>query len=137
MTSDTTTLHGQLRQWARGMTTLTAATELLIQIDRASSGSPRVVQDGTRPWIDFARIPDSIGALSGGEQRVLRIAASIADAAPISLGDEISGLDHKHAHLVLAALAQAAGYGAPIRSIDIVDGQPVFVTKPAIMEWPA
>jgi|GEM_PF-5391216 len=49
-------------------------------------------------------------ALSGGEQRLLRIAASIgSDDATINLGDCLTGLDRPTLHLVLAAVAHAAG----------------------------
>lgn len=53
------------------------------------------VQPTRQHWIDFESIPDHLGALSGGEQRLLRIAASIGSsyAPAINLGDEVSGLD--------------------------------------------
>lgn len=105
-------LHADPRAWADGMYTAEAATELLI---RAFGGT---MADPSRPWIrtsdrghwiDFESIPDHLGALSGGEQRLLQIAASIGSsyAPAINLGDEISGLDRPTLHLVLAALAHA------------------------------
>jgi len=103
----------QLRAWARGSYPLEAAGELLI---RAFDG--RFVQPGwpwMHPtaggqWIDFAAIPEQIGGLSGGEQRLVRIASSIGcPDATVNLGDCLSGVDRPTLHLVLAAVAHAAG----------------------------
>ena len=113
MTTPTDAAHEQLRAWAGGSYPLEAATELLI---RAFDG--RFVQPGCPwmhptvhgQWIDFATIPEQIGGLSGGEQRLLRIAASIgSDNAPVDLGDCLTGLDRPTLHLVLAGVAHAAG----------------------------
>lgn len=112
MTTETQSeLEQELRDWARGMTTLMAATEMLIRGGYAREGRPWIRYDeaSRRHWIDFASILDLIGALSGGERRFLRIAASLAGDEPIVLGDEVAGLDHKHANLVLAGIAAAAG----------------------------
>jgi hypothetical protein len=58
-----------------------------------------------------------IGGYSGGEQRLLMIAASLgADQevpVTISLEDELPGLDREYAQLVLAAIAHAAGFHHP------------------------
>ena len=52
------------------------------------------------------------GALpcSGGEGRVLRIAASIAGGVPIDLGEAVTGLDEDNAVLAAAAVLHAAGH---------------------------
>lgn len=50
-----------------------------------------------------------MAGLSGGEQRVLRIAASLAAGAPVNLGDTLLGLDRDVMDLVLAAMAHANG----------------------------
>ena len=52
------------------------------------------------------------GALpcSGGEGRVLRIAASIAGGVPVDLGEAVTGLDENNAVLAAAAVLHAAGY---------------------------
>ena len=62
-------------------------------------------------WIDFSAIPAQIGALSGGEQRLLRIAAVHRRPAtpPSTSADCLAGLDRAHLQLVLAAVAHAAG----------------------------
>ncbi|SRR6266568_4721700 len=46
---------------------------------------------------------------SGGERRVLRLAASIAAGTPVSLGDALPGIDDRNATLVVQAVAHAAG----------------------------
>jgi len=52
------------------------------------------------------------GALpcSGGEGRVLRIAASIAGGVPVDLGESVTGLDEDNAVLAAAAVLHAAGH---------------------------
>jgi hypothetical protein len=114
MAESSTEIHDRLRLWARGMYTTEGATELLI---RAGNGTYVTIE---RPWIkatdrgysvDFAAITEHLGALSGGEQRLLRIAASIGsdEATPVRLGHMLSGLDRPTLRLVLAAVAHAGG----------------------------
>lgn len=98
--------HAQLRTWAKGMYPCEAATELLIRTGWASEALPWVEPDG---WIDAAKINPNAGAYSGGEQRLLAIAASIYGAEPVDLDDAITGLDRSAVALVLAALAHASG----------------------------
>lgn len=102
-----------LRSWAQGMLPLVAATELLIRSGFATPNRPWVHWDALaeRPWVNFGSVPELIGGLSGGEQRVLRIAASLAGDEPIILGDEISGLDREMLDLVLAAVSHTGGCG--------------------------
>jgi len=69
-----------------------AATELLIRaVDGrlASADRPWIKATKHGIWIDFADVENHVGSLSGGEQRLLRIAASIgsSDAEPVFLGD--------------------------------------------------
>lgn len=59
------------------------------------------------PALDAGEIP-----CSGGEQRALRLAASIADGIPVSLSDTITGLDPRNARLVVQAVAQATGHAS-------------------------
>jgi len=47
---------------------------------------------------------------SGGEGRVLRIAASIAGGVPVDLGEAVTGLDENNAVLTAAAVLHAAGH---------------------------
>ena len=113
MTAPKDQAHEHLQAWARGSYPLEAATELLI---RAFDG--RFVQPGwpwMHPtaggqWIDFAAIPEQAGGLSGGEQRLLRIASSIGSPdVTVNLGDCLTGVDRPTLQLVLAAVAHAAG----------------------------
>ena len=46
---------------------------------------------------------------SGGEQRMLRLAASIADGTPVSLRDTLTGIDDRNVQLVAAAILHASG----------------------------
>lgn len=104
--------HAALREWARGLYPLEAATELLIRADAgrlAAPGQPWVHHDGTSAWIDFDAIADEIGTLSGGERRLLCLAASLARDVPVQLGDALSSLDRDHAALAVAAVSHATG----------------------------
>ena len=110
MTTDTT---AALREWARGMFTTEAATELLIRSFQgrfAAAGNPWVLTgDDHGLWLDFDAIPSLVGALSSGERAVLLIAASIGGNSEVNLGNGVCSLDHDHVALVLAALAHANG----------------------------
>ena len=53
--------------------------------------------------------------VSGGERRILQLAASIADGFPVSLCDTIPGLDNRNLHLVITAIQHAAGQHRPHR----------------------
>ncbi len=110
-----TEVHEALRRWAKGLYPLEAGVELLIgAFDGrfANQGQPWV-QQGDDPgwwWIDVEQMnEDNFGALSGGETRLLRIAASLLDGPPVDLSRNLAGLDRDHLHLVLAAIARASG----------------------------
>lgn len=113
MTILTPNVHDQLRSWAAGIYTTEAATDLLINARGGTFASPsqcwiRSSHDGF--WIDFASIPDHLGAMSGGEQRLLRIAASLGcREVLVNLADNITGLDRTTHRLVLAAISRAGG----------------------------
>lgn len=49
---------------------------------------------------------------SGGERRMLLIAASIAGGTPVSLNDALPGIDRRNASLVVNAIAHATGQPA-------------------------
>ena len=127
-----------LRAWARGSTTLVAATELLIRAGFAQERRPWVHYDelGRRAWIDFDEIPDLIGGMSGGEKRLLRIAASLGGSAPIMLGDEIAGLDRQRTELVSVAIVHAAGFTETTSDIVIEDDEPTRISVPPLAQWP-
>lgn len=110
-----TEVHKALRRWAKGLYPLEAGVELLVQAFGgrfANPGQPWV-QQGDDPgwwWIDVEQMAeDNYGALSGGEVRVLRIAASLLGGAPVDLSGNLAGLDRERIRLVLAAVAHASG----------------------------
>jgi hypothetical protein len=47
---------------------------------------------------------------SGGERRMLLLAASIAGGIPVSLYDTLPGIDQRNASLVIKAIAHATGH---------------------------
>ncbi|MGH3258379.1 MAG: hypothetical protein ACRDOU_23800 [Streptosporangiaceae bacterium] len=72
------------------------------------------ISDGTpMAWIDWDAVIAALdgGRLpaSGGEKRVVRIAASLAAGHPVSLRDAIPGLDSQSLDLVTTAIRRAAG----------------------------
>lgn len=46
---------------------------------------------------------------SSGERRMLRLAASLADQAPVSLGEAITGIDDHNVALLVKAVLHASG----------------------------
>jgi hypothetical protein len=72
------------------------------------------ISDGTpMAWIDWDAVIAAldVGRLpaSGGEKRIVRIAASLAAGHLVSLRDVIPGLDHRSLELVTTAIRHAAG----------------------------
>ena len=104
-----------LRRWAKGLYPLEAGVELLIRAFDGRFASPAHpwVQQGDDPgwwWIDVEQMnEDNYGAFSGGETRLLRIAASLLDGHPVDLSRNLAGLDRVHVQLVLAAISHASG----------------------------
>lgn len=97
----------QLMKWAEGMPALEAGTWLLIQTNMAGPGRPWVKRNDAQSWIDFDAIPDLSGGMSGGERRLLRIAASLGgDEALTNLGNDLRGLS-QYTDTVLDALKMA------------------------------
>lgn len=50
---------------------------------------------------------------SGGERRMLLLAASIAAGTPVDLNDALPGIDRRNASLTVRAVAHAAGLPDP------------------------
>jgi len=127
-----TTLEAALRAAALGLDPDTAGTELIISngawlrrhdfttrfITRPASG----IDGYELAEIDWAAAVAAINTgqlpCSGGGQRLLRLAASIAGGIPVSLHDTLPGLDSSNIDLVTAAIRRAAGY-PPIGSFMI------------------
>lgn len=131
----------RLHDWARGSLPMMAGVELLHRAFRgryASTSCPWVVTgpDG-RVWIDADSLRAGTGALSGGERRVLTMVAGLIDEAPVDVVDVVAGLDRANLHLVLAALAHAAGSHEHTEVDGGIDGG-ARVTKPGpVVAWPA
>ena len=117
-------LHVALRACARGIYPLEAGTDLLIGhatfLDREDFRDRFVhlgtsITDGITAMADIDW-PAAIGALddrnlpcSGGEERMLRLAASLADGIPVSLRDALTGIDNRNIGLVITAILHAWG----------------------------
>jgi hypothetical protein len=73
------------------------------------------ISDGTTQMadIDWAAAITALNAgdlpCSGGERRILRLAASLAGGIPVDLRDAIPGLDEASTSLLLAAIRHASG----------------------------
>ena len=73
------------------------------------------ISDGTTPmaWIDWdtalTALHDGQIPLCSGEQRILTLAASIADGTLVSLRQAIPGLDNRNLKLLITAIRHAAG----------------------------
>jgi hypothetical protein len=114
-------LAAGLRAHARGLCCFGAAAELLIaqswlhRDDFTSrfiavhagigSGQPVAVTD----WPAVIAALGSSLSCSGGEQRMLKITASLADGIPVDLRDTLTGLDDDNVGLLLKAIRHASG----------------------------
>jgi hypothetical protein len=114
-------LHQQLHAQVAGLTSPAAAVDLLIAhrtwlrrndfLDRFTFTATGFNPEELRTGIDWAAAIDALHhnlACSGGEARLLRIAASLAQGIPVDLRDAITGLDHTNTALVAQAITQAA-----------------------------
>jgi hypothetical protein len=120
--SGSATLLGAIRAGAAGLYALEAACELVISTGWLRRDDfARFIRTGTSPagggtelaWIDWpaviARRDAGLLQCSSGENRVLRLAASIAAGIPVNLNDALSGLDHSNISLVVCAIRHANG----------------------------
>ena len=126
-------LSDALRACARGIHPLEAGTGLLIDcgswLHRSDFTSRFItagtsISDGTTvlaatDW-EAAIAALHAGELpaSGGERRMLLLAASIAGGTPVSLNDALAGIDRRNARLVVDAVAHAAGLPDPNQETD-------------------
>jgi ADP-ribose pyrophosphatase YjhB (NUDIX family) len=118
-------LAGQLRAWARGIYPDEAGVELLIGhavfLHRADFTSGFITTPASSDGTPLAVIdwPAAITALeaglpcSGGEQRMLRLAASLAGGIPVNLRDTLTGIDDRNLALVIDAFRHASGQRPP------------------------
>ena len=125
MTVSPTRLHAALRARADGIHPDEAGTSLLIDngswlhredftsrfITTGTSISDRTTLMASTDWnaaiaaLNAGQLPSS-----GGERRILLIAASIAAGTPVSLYDTLPGLDQRNASLVVKAIIRATGH---------------------------
>jgi hypothetical protein len=120
----TSTLHAALRARAHGLYSAEAGVELLIghgEFLRRNDFRDRFAQIGTSATDGITAMaeinwPPAIAALdtgdlpcSSGEQRMLRLAASLAGGIPVDLSDALSGLDDRNIALTVAAILHACG----------------------------
>jgi hypothetical protein len=117
-------LHAALRACARGVYPLEAGIELLIGhaswlhrndfVDAFLHTDTSIIDGIELASIDWTGAIAALdtGALpcSGGEQRMLRLAASIAAGTPVSLRESLTGLDHRNTRLVITAVLHASGH---------------------------
>jgi hypothetical protein len=113
-----------LRAHAQGLYCLEAAIELLIGhaswlrrddfVDRfvhSGNGSIDATPIASVDWLEAISVLDQ-GRLpcSGGEGRILRLAASLAHGIPVDLRHVLTGLDSNNAKLVSRAVKHATGH---------------------------
>ncbi|WP_033247437.1 hypothetical protein [Nocardia carnea] len=80
-------------------------------------------QDVEAAWVDWSVLArdlhdDQIGPLHGGQDRLLRLALSIAHGTPVDLLGALSGLGHAHARAVLDAMAIALELAGDVEITD-------------------
>jgi len=116
-------LAARLRARARGIYPDEAGVELLIGHavfpDRADFASRFITIPGDGlAAIDWraaiAALDDSLPC-SGSENRMLRLAASLADGIPVNLRDALTGLDDRNIQLVTNAVVHASEHRTPSR----------------------
>ncbi len=116
-------LAGPLRAWARGIYPDEAGVELLIAhsvfLHRADFTSRFITIPGDGAGLAAIDWPAAIAALdgslpcSGGENRMLRLAASLAAGIPVNLRDALTGIDGRGIQLVIQAVLHASGHRPP------------------------
>lgn len=126
-----------LRAWANGIYATEAGVELLINTGFAvSENSPWITWSGQYAAIDVEALLDHSGVWSGGEKRVVRIAASLLGGPPVDLSEALPGLDRRMMSEVLAALAHANGSHEHSEMTFDADGVPKgFQRLPSLHPW--
>jgi len=138
-------INQDLRAWAKGIHTSSAAVELLIRgFDGrfAAPGNPWIQpREHIGHWADLEAIPGNIGALSNDERAYLLITASIGlggtDGPAINLSDTIPALGPEQLTLVLAGIAHANGsHQSSGIEIDPITGTPSITRHASLYPWP-
>lgn len=133
-----------LRQWAQGMYPSEAGVEVLLRFQHgrfAARGNPWIAErESGGVWLDVDQLtPENISALSGGEQRILRLVASLMGGQPVNLYEDLPGLEREALDLVLAGIAHAGGSHEHSNVVadheaGIAHG---FGLHPSLHPWPA
>lgn len=121
-------LAARLRAWARGIYPDEAGVEMLIShavfLHRADFTSRFISIPGDGAGLAVIDWRAAIAALddslpcSGGETRMLRLAASLAAGIPVNLRDALTGIDDHGIQLVINAVLHASGHRPPSESHD-------------------
>ena len=108
-------LPAALRAGAEGLYALEAATGLIIAhgtwLDRDDDFGRFICHGPGTAAIDWEAAIDALHAgglpCSAGERRMLCLAASLADRAPVSLGEAVADIDDRSVDLLLTAIRHA------------------------------
>ena len=123
-------LAAGLRAHAQGLYCLEAAAELLIArswlhrddfTSRFVTVHPGIGSGQLMAVIDWPAAVAALGsglACSGGEQRMLKITASLADGIPVDLQDTLTGLDDDNIARLVTAILHASGKKPGTADID-------------------
>ena len=105
------TLADKLNIYAFGICHLEAANYILTRAvqGRLLDTLQLVWEDDEAAEIDWPATLTTTGYLSGGERRLLTLAASLGSGHPVELVDALGGLDTWNAQVVVDAIAHAAG----------------------------
>jgi hypothetical protein len=112
-----------LRHHADGVYCLEAAAELLIaghwlhRTDFINDFLTTTHSDlADKQWTASINWPATIASLdtgelpcSGGERRMLRLTASLADGIPVDLRENLTGIDHHNTQLLITAILHISG----------------------------
>lgn len=105
-----------------------AAVELLIFLGKEIPVD--VWGEGT--WVNTEKLLERAGAWSGGERRLVAVAASLLNAGPVDLTDVIGGTGGEFRRAIITAIAAAADIGlvpAPV-VVDQVPHGPMVAGGP-------
>jgi hypothetical protein len=119
-----------LRHHAHGIYCLEAAAELLIAghwLHRANFTRDFLTTTSSGlaggQWTASIDWPAAIASLdtgelpcSGGERRMLRLTASLADGIPVDLREALTGIDNHNTQLLIGAILHASGEPSPHRT---------------------
>jgi hypothetical protein len=114
-------LAAGLRAHAQGLCSGEAAAELLIAqswlhrpdfTSRFITVHPGIPDGQPIAVVDWAAAVTALGTSlpsSGGERRMLKLTASLADGIPVDLQDTLTGIDDRNIRLLITAVLHATG----------------------------